>query len=379
MSLLHSLDVFSGIGGVTLALHGVAVPCAYCESNPAATAVLRHNMDLGNIPTAPICADVRHLTSAWLKSHQCVRPDLLIGGFPCVGFSIIGHRKGFANKHSAMFYEMLRVYDESGARMIFLENVPSIMRFGMSEVIKQLSKRKMTAVWCQLSARDVGAPHIRKRWYCLAYQQNTASERAWAVRALHRLRHSGFEWHREPPRTLCHSRDSRPRHKLLGNSVVPDAVRHAFRYLITADPTCHSVDHMHGGGWPAHGACLSTGPSSLPCCALPGPSPLKQMKRLNLTFDPRAYVPDRRGLDNPHRLHVAQPIASSFWATPTHSASCASKYLTRRSKTMLSTQVRFEIHTPNDKRECALNPWFLEWLMGFPRDWTIAATSNPND
>ena len=60
--LLRSLDLFSGIGGVTHALRGIAEPVAYCEIDDTCRIVLNKNMKAGTLPRAKIYNDVRNLT-----------------------------------------------------------------------------------------------------------------------------------------------------------------------------------------------------------------------------------------------------------------------------------------------------------------------------
>jgi site-specific DNA-cytosine methylase len=96
---LRSLDLFSGIGGLTLALTGIAEPLAYCDIEASSLAVLHENMRLKRLPTAPVSTDVNQLDPAWLKEHvpsgTSSKPDAIVAGFPCVGFSLVGKREGF--------------------------------------------------------------------------------------------------------------------------------------------------------------------------------------------------------------------------------------------------------------------------------------------
>lgn len=62
---LRSLDLFSGLGGITHALRGVALPAAYCEIDRFAAAVLAARMADGSLPMAPLCSDVAALDGAW--------------------------------------------------------------------------------------------------------------------------------------------------------------------------------------------------------------------------------------------------------------------------------------------------------------------------
>jgi site-specific DNA-cytosine methylase len=77
---LRSLDLFSGVGALTLSLKGVVEPAAYCEISPQAVAVLTHQMEHGALPLAPVCSDVRQLTPAWLKANVRGRINALIAG-----------------------------------------------------------------------------------------------------------------------------------------------------------------------------------------------------------------------------------------------------------------------------------------------------------
>ena len=80
--VLRSLDLFSGIGGLTLALQGVAEPSAYCDIDPAAQAVLADRIARRLLPDAPVCNDVRHLTPAWLRAHKVREaPKAILAGF----------------------------------------------------------------------------------------------------------------------------------------------------------------------------------------------------------------------------------------------------------------------------------------------------------
>ena len=64
-----------------------------------------------------------------------------------------------------------------------------------------------------------------------------------------------------------------------------------------------------------------------------------------------------------------------YWATPRASLVTAAQVMTQRTAHDLQTQIRNEIDTPDEERACAVNPEFVEWLMGYPRGWTAAAVS----
>ena len=71
---LRTLDLFSGVGGITHALRGFASPEMYCDIDPHAQAVLRNLMRQGKLPSAPIHADVTTLDGAALRGGRRKRP-----------------------------------------------------------------------------------------------------------------------------------------------------------------------------------------------------------------------------------------------------------------------------------------------------------------
>jgi DNA (cytosine-5)-methyltransferase 1 len=160
------LDLFSGIGGVTIALQRWVTPIAYCENDRYAQGVLLSRMFEGKIPIAPIWDDVSTLRGEALP----VRPDIIYGGFPCQDISVantIG--RGLEGKRSGLFFEIMRLSNEIKPRFIFLENVPNIRSKGLATVTEQLAEAGYDCRWGMLSASAVGAPHKRERWFLLAH------------------------------------------------------------------------------------------------------------------------------------------------------------------------------------------------------------------
>ena len=81
----RSLDLFSGIGGFSLALRRQVTTILYCEINPECQSVLRHQMALGHLDKAPIWDDVCTLPIEVLNK---LKPQLITAGFPCQDVSV---------------------------------------------------------------------------------------------------------------------------------------------------------------------------------------------------------------------------------------------------------------------------------------------------
>lgn len=169
---LHGLDLFSGIGGLSKALEPWVETVAYCERDEYAQSVLLSRMLSGDLDAAPIWDDVTTLRGADLPSI-----DIIFGGFPCQDISVAGDGAGLAGARSGLFFEILRLVDECKPAFVFLENVPAIRTRGLGTVVAELAARRYDCRWHHLSAAQIGAPHIRDRWFLLS--ANTECLKLW--------------------------------------------------------------------------------------------------------------------------------------------------------------------------------------------------------
>jgi len=166
--MLNGLDLFSGIGGLSLALAPWVKPIAYCENDRFAQSVLLSRMRDGTLPIAGIWDDVKTLRPGHICTPE-VGIDIIYGGFPCQDISVAGHGVGLEGKRSGLFYEILRLTGEISPSFLFLENVPAIRTRGAERVCKELAFLGYDCRWLVISAAEVGARHVRNRWFLLAH------------------------------------------------------------------------------------------------------------------------------------------------------------------------------------------------------------------
>lgn len=104
------------------------------------------------------------------------RPDVLLGGPPCQGYSICRKDAGDpADPRNSMFMEFLRVARVFQPRVVIMENVPNIekARTHEGELVITIIRRELTELGYQVShqlleATDFGIPQIRKRLFVVA-------------------------------------------------------------------------------------------------------------------------------------------------------------------------------------------------------------------
>ncbi len=163
-------SLFAGIGGFELgaqwAFEKSQIPhevLFQVEQNSFCQKVLKKHW-----PDSRIFDDVRAV-----GNHNLPEVDILIGGFPCQDISHAGKQKGIINgQKSSLWFEMLRIIGELRPRIAVMENVPAISRVGGTTVVGGLTKIGYDCQWIVISARQFGAPHLRKRWFCVATDAN---------------------------------------------------------------------------------------------------------------------------------------------------------------------------------------------------------------
>ena len=237
--MIDGLDLFSGIGGLTLALEPWVRPLAYCEKDKYCQSVLLSRQTSNQLPNAPIWDDILTLSGSQFEGSGIV--DIIYGGFPCQDISIAGNGEGLEGERSGLFFELYRLVKEISPSFVFLENVPAIRTRGMEVVIKKLTDIGYDCRWTCVSAAEVGAKHIRKRWFLLAHSRRQGLERlecnqkTWTSQPMSSDKDAYSNWEEafyKFPRMDNELPRPMDRVKALGNAVVPAQAREAFKRLM---------------------------------------------------------------------------------------------------------------------------------------------------
>ena len=171
---LKILDLFSGIGGFSYAAERIVggyKTTQFVELDPYCQSVLRKNF-----PNTPIHDDIRTFTA---KPRQF---DVFTIGFPCQDLSVAGRQKGIGEgTRSGLFYESIRLLREVRPRFALFENVRNLLSHEkgetFQEVLFQIAKAGYNAEWSVVSAKDLGACHLRERVWIVAYSNDYGQQR----------------------------------------------------------------------------------------------------------------------------------------------------------------------------------------------------------
>ena len=147
-------SLFSGIGGIDLGFEMAGIKTSWtCEIDDWCHTLLKERF-----PDAKHYRDIMEINK---KSLQ--RVDIISGGFPCQDISTAGKGAGLDGKRSGLWFEMYRIIRELRPKWILIENVANLTNKGGVRVLQDLAEAGYDAEWQVISARDVGARHLRKK------------------------------------------------------------------------------------------------------------------------------------------------------------------------------------------------------------------------
>ena len=113
------LELFSGIGGFAKGFEQAGYKFTkhyFSEIDKHAIANYKYNY-----PNAEHIGSVTDVSGRDIE-----RPNIITFGFPCQDLSIAGKRKGFTGKRSSLFYEAMRIVEETKPDIFIFENVKGL-------------------------------------------------------------------------------------------------------------------------------------------------------------------------------------------------------------------------------------------------------------
>ena len=158
---LTHIDLFSGIGGFTLAGEWAGFrTVVFCEKELFCQGVLKKHW-----PEIPIIPDIRDFDGTKWQGAT-----ILTGGFPCQDVSVGNTEgEGIYGNRSSLWAEMCRIIGEARPKYALVENVSNLLKRGLGGVLWDLAEVGYDAEWYCISAADIGAPHLRDRIWIVAY------------------------------------------------------------------------------------------------------------------------------------------------------------------------------------------------------------------
>ena len=162
------IDLFAGIGGIRLGFEHVGGKCVF-SSEFDEDACKTYEANFGEHPAGDITK---------IDAKDIPDFDILLGGFPCQAFSIIGKKEGFANETcGTLFFEIERILKEKRPSAFMLENVRNLTAHdggNTFRVIREHLEALGYTVYAKvLNALDYGVPQKRERIIIVGFREFT--------------------------------------------------------------------------------------------------------------------------------------------------------------------------------------------------------------
>ena len=168
MNDFNFIDLFAGIGGIRIPFEKLGGRCVFSsEWDKHARQTYTHNF--GETPAG----DITKISEADIPDH-----DILLAGFPCQPFSIIGDKHGFEDTRGTLFFDIIRILKQKQPSAFLLENVKQLLTHDKGQTFaiirEQLSRLGYTTYHEVLNALDFGLPQKRERIFIVGFREPIA-------------------------------------------------------------------------------------------------------------------------------------------------------------------------------------------------------------
>ena len=157
------IDLFCGIGGFRYAMEAAAgkreatAKCMF-TSDIDFECQNAYEANFGDRPEG----DITKIAAECIPDH-----DVLLAGFPCQPFSILGHKKGFEDTRGTLFFDIARILHAKKPTAFVLENVKLLKGHDEGKTLKHilttLRELGYSVEVKVLNALDFGLPQRRER------------------------------------------------------------------------------------------------------------------------------------------------------------------------------------------------------------------------
>ncbi len=151
------IDLFAGIGGIRIPFDELGYHCLF-SSEWDVKACRTYFANFGTVPFG----DITKIPAERIPKH-----DVLLAGFPCQAFSIMGKMQGFADTRGTMFFEIERILKLHRTPYILLENVKQLVGHDggrtFKVILERLNQLGYHVKWKVMNALDFGLPQKRER------------------------------------------------------------------------------------------------------------------------------------------------------------------------------------------------------------------------
>jgi len=161
------VSLFSGAGGLDLGFKMAGHDILWANDKYY-DAVETYRLNLGNHIT---CKDI-----FMIDENEVPDCDIVIGGFPCQGFSIANTKRSANDERNQIYLQLIRIIKAKQPKFFLAENVKGIISLANGDVLKMilhdfysLGYKVQSRV---LNAADYGVPQLRQRIFIIGVRND---------------------------------------------------------------------------------------------------------------------------------------------------------------------------------------------------------------
>ena len=111
-----------------------------------------------------------------IKTETLPQFDLLIAGFPCQTFSVMGRKAGFDDSRGQIIFHLARILKDTQPKCFILENVRGLVTHDKGETLKiilnELENSGFNVIYKVLTSLEYGVPQMRQRVYFIGINKS---------------------------------------------------------------------------------------------------------------------------------------------------------------------------------------------------------------
>jgi len=161
MKNLTFIDFCAGIGGGRLAFEKLGLTClgfSEIDKNAEKTYRLFYGEKEKNY------GDLTKINTDELPDF-----DIMVGGFPCQTFSVIGQRKWMEDERGEIIFHLINIMKKKNVKFFLLENVKGLVNHddgkSLKIILEALDNAGYYVEWKVLNSINYGVPQMRERIY----------------------------------------------------------------------------------------------------------------------------------------------------------------------------------------------------------------------
>ena len=165
-----AISLFSGAGGLDMGFDRAGFRTIWANDFEADACKTHENWSAAKV----VCGDI-----AKIDAKDIPDADIMLGGFPCQGFSLSGPRK-IDDSRNALYKHYVRIVNAKKPKMFVGENVKGLLTMGngsiIEAIIEDFSECGYNVFYKLLNARDYGVPEDRERVIIVGFRKDLGIE-----------------------------------------------------------------------------------------------------------------------------------------------------------------------------------------------------------